>query len=206
MGAVALALHGIVRGTQDVDLFVRPTEDNVARLRDALFEVWQDPAISEISAAELAGEVPVVRYTPTDEMTVDVIARIGEAFAFDQVEWAGEGPRGHAADAPMDEEGHAAHDRWSRRSRAARAVRAGGCLMPVQKFRTHEEARRALWLSPGDPQIPRRMRTAFHMAIWLYPVTRPRGVHKFRSIEEANAERKLWKRALQPPGRAARPR
>jgi hypothetical protein len=88
VGAVALALHGIVRGTQDVDLFVRPTEDNVARLRDALFDVWQDPAINEISATELAGEVPVVRYTPTDEITVDVIARLGEAFAFDQVEWA----------------------------------------------------------------------------------------------------------------------
>ena len=87
VGAVALALHGIVRGTQDVDLFVRPTEENVARLREALFDVWQDPAVSEISAAELAGEIPVVRYTPTDEMTVDVMARFGEAFAFDQIEW-----------------------------------------------------------------------------------------------------------------------
>lgn len=87
VGAVALALHGIVRGTQDVDLFVRPTEENVARLREALFDVWKDPAISEISAAELAGEIPVVRYTPTDEMTVDLIARLGEAFAFDQIEW-----------------------------------------------------------------------------------------------------------------------
>ena len=87
VGAVALALHGIVRGTQDVDLFVRPTEENVARLREALFDVWQDPAINEISAAELAGEIPVVRYTPTDEITVDVIARLGEAFSFDQIEW-----------------------------------------------------------------------------------------------------------------------
>ena len=87
VGAVAMALHGIVRGTQDVDLFVRPTEENVARLRQALFDVWQDPAISEISATELAGETPVVRYTPTDDMTVDVISRIGEAFTFDQIEW-----------------------------------------------------------------------------------------------------------------------
>jgi len=87
VGAVALALHGIVRGTQDLDLFVRPTEENVARLRDALFDVWQDPAISEISAAELAGEIPVVRYSPTQDMTVDVISRLGEAFSFDQIEW-----------------------------------------------------------------------------------------------------------------------
>jgi hypothetical protein len=87
VGAVALALHGIVRGTQDVDLFVRPTEENVARLRDALYDVWQDPAISEISAAELAGEISVVRYSPSDEMTVDLIARLGQEFSFDQIEW-----------------------------------------------------------------------------------------------------------------------
>jgi hypothetical protein len=72
---------------QDLDLFVRPTEENVHRLREALFDVWQDPAISEISAAELAGEIPVVRYSPTDDLTVDLIARLGDAFAFDQIEW-----------------------------------------------------------------------------------------------------------------------
>src|SRR6185503_90387 len=82
VGAIALGLHGLVRATTDLDLFVRPTEENVNRLREALFDVWQDPAISEISAAELAGEIPVVRYSPTDDLTVDLIARLGEAFTF----------------------------------------------------------------------------------------------------------------------------
>lgn len=71
--------------------------------------------------------------------------------------------------------------------------------MPVQKFRTHEEARRALWLFPGDPRIPKTMRRVFQMAAWLYPLARPHGVQKFRSLEEANASRKLWKR--RPPER-----
>jgi len=76
--------------------------------------------------------------------------------------------------------------------------------MPVQKFRTHEEARRALWLSPGDPRIPRRMRHVYHVAIGLYPLARPRGVSKFHSIEEANASRKLWKKRQGPtPNRDA---
>jgi len=87
VGAVALGLHGVLRATTDLDLFVRPTEENVARLREALYDVWRDPAISEINAAELAGEIPVVRYSPTDDLTVDLIARVGEAFAFDQIEW-----------------------------------------------------------------------------------------------------------------------
>jgi hypothetical protein len=66
--------------------------------------------------------------------------------------------------------------------------------MPVERFRSHEEARRALWLSPGDPRIPMRLRRVPSMAAGLYPLDRPRGVFKFRSIEEANASRKQWKR------------
>jgi len=76
--------------------------------------------------------------------------------------------------------------------------------MPVQKFRTHEEARRALWIPPGDPRIPRRLR--YWLGVWtvLYPLARPRGVSKFRSIEEANASRKLWKKRQGPtPNRDA---
>jgi len=66
--------------------------------------------------------------------------------------------------------------------------------MPVQKFRTHEEARRALWIAPGDPRIPRKLQHWLGTWARLYPLGRPRGVQKFRSIEEANASRKLWKR------------
>ena len=35
VGGVALNLHGIVRATEDVDLFIRPSEDNVDRLKRA---------------------------------------------------------------------------------------------------------------------------------------------------------------------------
>lgn len=35
VGAVAIGLHGLVRGTQDVDLFIRPDEENVAVARVA---------------------------------------------------------------------------------------------------------------------------------------------------------------------------
>ena len=88
VGAIALNIHGIVRGTQDVDLFVRPTGENVARLRLALFDVWKDPAVNEIDAEELAGDVPVVRYTPpVEELTVDLISRLDTAFTHDQIEW-----------------------------------------------------------------------------------------------------------------------
>ncbi|MBM3804167.1 MAG: hypothetical protein FJW26_17855 [Acidimicrobiia bacterium] len=33
IGAVAMMAHGLVRGTEDVDFFVRPDAENIARLR-----------------------------------------------------------------------------------------------------------------------------------------------------------------------------
>jgi predicted nucleotidyltransferase len=39
IGATALALPGIVRATEDVDLFVRATADNVERLKRAFGNV-----------------------------------------------------------------------------------------------------------------------------------------------------------------------
>jgi hypothetical protein len=54
--------------------------------------------------------------------------------------------------------------------------------MPVQKFRTFEEARRALWTAGGDPSIPERLRRLGELAR-----SRParRGVFRYRTIEEA---------------------
>lgn len=56
--------------------------------------------------------------------------------------------------------------------------------MPVHKFRTLEEARRALWLPAGDPEVGRRMKRLAELAT---PRPAPRGIRRFRSIEEAKA-------------------
>jgi len=59
--------------------------------------------------------------------------------------------------------------------------------MPVQKFRTFEAARRALWLSPDDPRLLDRMRRMAQMAHSRRPVRR--GVTRCRSIEEAKRDK-----------------
>ena len=87
IGAVALGLHGLARATEDVDLFVRPTSDNVAGLKRALSTVWSDPDIETIDAGQLAGEYPVIRYGPPDgAFTLDILARLGERFEYDDIE------------------------------------------------------------------------------------------------------------------------
>jgi hypothetical protein len=87
IGGIALNLHGIVRATEDIDLFVRPNEDNIQRLRQALQEVWTDPDIEQITAADLAGDYPTVRYGPPgEEFVIDFLSRLGSAFQFADIE------------------------------------------------------------------------------------------------------------------------
>jgi hypothetical protein len=88
VGGVAVNLHGVVRATEDVDLFVRPSDDNVARLKAAFRSAFSDdPEIEEIVAGDLLGAYPVIRYVPRDgSLSVDVIARLGDRFAFDDLE------------------------------------------------------------------------------------------------------------------------
>ena len=89
VGAVALGLHGLARATEDLDLFVRPTADNVARLRRALFAVWSDPEIDAIVASDLAGDYPTIRYGPPDgSFTLDLLSRLGERFSYEDIETA----------------------------------------------------------------------------------------------------------------------
>ena len=87
IGATALALHGIVRATEDVDFFIRATADNVERLKQALRSVYaDDPSIEEIRAQDLLGEYPSVRYyPPTGDLYFDVLTRLGEAARYEDV-------------------------------------------------------------------------------------------------------------------------
>jgi hypothetical protein len=87
VGGVALNLHGIIRVTEDVDFFIRPTPENVERVKRALRSVWDDPEIDTISAADVCGQYPTIRYGPPDEtFVVDLLSRLGEAFAYDDLE------------------------------------------------------------------------------------------------------------------------
>lgn len=64
--------------------------------------------------------------------------------------------------------------------------------MPVRKFRTFEEAREALWGEPGEPGHLRRVAWLWGFSDRLYPMRFPRGLYRFTSIEEANAQRQRW--------------
>lgn len=88
IGATAMGFHGLVRATEDVDLFIRATTDNVLRLKRAFRTVYSDdPNVDEIRAEDLLGEYPAVRYyPPSGDLYFDVMTRLGEAASFETVE------------------------------------------------------------------------------------------------------------------------
>lgn len=86
-GGQAVNLHGIPRFTENIDLFVSPDAENVDRLRRALAAVWNDPEIEKIREEDLGGDYAVVRYGTPDGFAVDLVSRIGDAFAYDAIEF-----------------------------------------------------------------------------------------------------------------------
>lgn len=87
IGGVAMNLHGLARATEDLDVFIRPDPANVERLRAALRAVWDDPSIDEITAEDLCGDYPAVRYgPPTGDFYLDILTRLGEATSYEDLE------------------------------------------------------------------------------------------------------------------------
>jgi len=87
IGGVAINLHGLVRATEDLDVFVRPEAGNIASLRRALKRVWNDPEIDKITAEDLCGDYPAIRYGPPDDaLPLDILTRLGERVCFDDLE------------------------------------------------------------------------------------------------------------------------
>lgn len=87
-GGAAVNLHGIFRVTEDVDFFVRPEPGNVAKIKAALRSLWDDPSIDEIQDDDMVGDYPSFSYGPPDEaFHIDVVSRLGEMFAYDDLEY-----------------------------------------------------------------------------------------------------------------------
>ena len=88
IGATAMGFHGVVRATEDIDLLIRATPENVERLRAAFRAAYSDdPNVADIRSDDLLGDYPAVRYyPPSGDLYFDVMTRLGEAANFDSVD------------------------------------------------------------------------------------------------------------------------
>lgn len=67
--------------------------------------------------------------------------------------------------------------------------------MSLLRFRTHDEAARALWTSPDDPGLWDRVLRNLRRSQRLMPPGAPpypRGLHRFRTLDEADRARGAW--------------
>ncbi|MBI5211305.1 MAG: hypothetical protein HY927_15130 [Elusimicrobia bacterium] len=64
--------------------------------------------------------------------------------------------------------------------------------MPVERFRSFDEAREALWGRGDDSSSLRRAAALWAFSERLCPRRVPSGVHRYRSMGEAQAARLSW--------------
>ena len=68
------------------DIFVRQDPENIEKLRGALAAVFKDEAIVEITSEELQ-KYQVIRYGTPHDYYIGIVARIGEAFSYDDLKY-----------------------------------------------------------------------------------------------------------------------
>ncbi len=86
IGGFAVVLYGMPRFTQDIDLFVKSKEDNIAKLQKALYSVFEDESIYEITYTELQN-YPVIRFGSAEGFYIDILSKIGTAFSFENLRY-----------------------------------------------------------------------------------------------------------------------
>ena len=81
VGGVAVNAHGYVRATNDLDLFIRPTEQNAGLVFNALNALGVP--LDGLAPSDLLNDEENFRFGPNEDH-IDILASIGE-MSFDQV-------------------------------------------------------------------------------------------------------------------------
>ena len=86
IGGFAMVLYGMPRATQDLDLFIKMKKENIEKLRKALFGLFYDKDISEITYSEIA-DYNVIRYGTQEGFYIDVLTKLGTAFSYEDLKF-----------------------------------------------------------------------------------------------------------------------
>lgn len=197
IGGMALGFHGIVRATEDMDLLVRASRENIRRLQIALRDAYAgDPNVEEIRADDLLGDYPAVRYyPPSGDLYFDLMTKLDKMETFETVEAETKEVDG----VPVTLATPAALHRLEKG--AVRAVGWQDAAMlrdrfslaeddqvRVQRFRSIEEMNAAPVHDRANDGFERFIRHNARLRL-LPSRANLKGVFKFRSLEEAQAAR-----------------
>lgn len=83
-GGFAIITYGLSNRTKNMDLFVKPDEENLTKLRKVLISIFSDGSINDVTS-ELLKDYPVIRYEPSGGFYLDIMSRIGDDIRFDDL-------------------------------------------------------------------------------------------------------------------------
>lgn len=86
IGGFAMVLYGMPRATQDIDIFIKYREENIERLQKALYAIFNNKNVFEITFMELQN-YPVIRYSSDEGFYIDILSNIGTAFSFEDLKF-----------------------------------------------------------------------------------------------------------------------
>lgn len=84
VGGIAVILYGMPRTSEDLDIILEMSQKNINLLRSALRKLFNDDDIKEITYEELE-EYAVIRYVSPDDDVIDIIAKMGESFDYNSI-------------------------------------------------------------------------------------------------------------------------
>ncbi|HSW40777.1 MAG TPA: nucleotidyl transferase AbiEii/AbiGii toxin family protein [Acidobacteriota bacterium] len=199
IGATAMGFHGLIRATEDVDLLIRPTPENVERLRKALQDTYSDdPSIQDIRTEDLLGDYPAVRYYPVNgDLFFDILTRLGDAASYETVEsqkFEVEGVRVQVATPQalykLKKDTVRPIDTGRTQPLSESGLNWETDNMSVERFRSIEEMNSARNHRDTRDAFERFVRHCARYRL-ISRRSNPHGVFKFHSIEEAQAARQI---------------
>jgi predicted nucleotidyltransferase len=84
IGGFAMVLYGMPRATQEIDIFIKYREENIEQLQKALYAIFNNKNVFEITFMELQN-YPVIRYSSDEGFYVDILSNIGTVFSFEDL-------------------------------------------------------------------------------------------------------------------------
>jgi hypothetical protein len=86
IGGFAVILHGLPRLTQDIDILIKNDEKNIDKLRNALYSIFKDDSIGEITIEELS-KYSVIRYGTPNGFYIDILVMVGKGKNYEMVDF-----------------------------------------------------------------------------------------------------------------------
>lgn len=84
IGGLALNLYGILRRTEDIDIFLCPEKENIRLALSCLKEVFRDEELNKLKQEDFINYA-VIRYGTPEGFYIDLVTKIGDTISWDEV-------------------------------------------------------------------------------------------------------------------------